>query len=358
MKIEKITKTTNNTANNTAKISQKVKQNLQNIIWDEDIFLHLWKYIFKQTKEKIEKNEMEYIAEWKEWTVYKIEIELPNKEKKIFLAIKKRFDNNLSEEIELQKSFWEITKKSTTGIKVPETLWEIDTTNGKYFLMEYIDGKTLFNLKTEKIAERFYRKFKDKYVKFFNYIEGINKNMDKKNIQKASIFNFKNDTEAREIMYKIVNFLNENWETIIQKYTWTANIALLNKENYDKTIEKIYYDEELCSPIFNQNEWWIIQKKIKDFLHECHKAGLFHRDLWGNTSNIMFTQKNDTIIPVIIDFGKAKKIEWENMKEEYDKWERPYWDDEESYIPDTYICEIIKWLTYYPPRREPGELYY
>jgi len=111
--------------------------------------------------------------------------------------------------------------------------------------MEYIDGKTLFNLKVEKIAESFYDKFEEKYPDFFAKIQGINKNIDEANINKASTFDFKNDKEARETMFKIVNFLNENNELMIQKYTGVKGIALLNTETYNKTIEKIYYDQTL-----------------------------------------------------------------------------------------------------------------
>lgn len=340
-------------------ISNDIQKKLQDIMNDDDtMFLQLWKYVFAQTKDKIEHNEMEYVAEGQEWVVYKIEIELPNKQKKIFLAVKKRFDNMLKEEIKLQKDFFEIAKKSKTGVQIPETLWEIDTNNGKYFLMEYIDGKTLFNLKMEKIAESFYNKFQKKYPDEFKRLKGINKNRDPKNINKANIFDFANDTEARSQIYKIIDFLNENFEPAIQKYTGTKGVALLDKSNYNKIIEKIYYDESLCAPIFNLKDGRDIQKKIKDFLHECHKKRLYHRDIWGNVSNIMFMYKNKTIIPVIIDFGKSIKTDEIDTKEEYPRWEWAYGDENETFLPDTDICEIIKWLSERPPTRNPGELRY
>jgi len=37
---------------------------------------------------------------------------LANKQKKIFLAVKKRFDNQLTEEIKLQKEFCKVAKKN------------------------------------------------------------------------------------------------------------------------------------------------------------------------------------------------------------------------------------------------------
>lgn len=341
----------------TGTLSENIQKNLQNIMGNDDIFLELWEYIFKQTKEKIEKNEMEYIGEGKEWMVYKIEIELPNKEKKIFLAVKKRFDNNLKDEIHLQKSFYDVAKKSKTWVEIPETLWEVEAKNDKYFLMEYINGKTLFNLKIEKIAEYFYEKFHKKYPTFFKNLEGINTERDMKNINKASLFDFKTDKEARAAMYKIINMLNENLEPMLQKYTG-VKIALLNKETYDKTMEKIYYDSSLHGHIFSQNDGREVQQKIKDFLHTCHQQGLFHRDLWGNPTNIMFTYKNDTIVPVIIDFWKAQKSERGHTDKEYERWEWPYGDQNETYVPDTNICDTIKSLSYHPPKREPGELYY
>lgn len=339
-------------------LSKQIQENLKSIMEDDDMFLHLWEHIFKQTKNKIEHNDMEYIWEWKEWVVYKIEIELANKQKKIFLAVKKRFDNQLTEEIKLQKEFCKVAKKNNRWVEVPETLWEVKANNGNYFLMEYIDGKTLFNLKVEKIAESFYDKFEEKYPDFFAKIQGINKNIDEANINKASTFDFKNDKEARETMFKIVNFLNENNELMIQKYTGVKGIALLNTETYNKTIEKIYYDQTLYWPIFNEKDWRVVQQKIKEFLGDCHKEWLFHRDIWGNPSNIMFMQKKNGIVPVIIDFWQSKKSKQERTDKDYERWEWPYGDESETYIPDTDICETIKWLTKRPPRRGPGELYY
>jgi len=44
------------------------------------------------------------------------------------------------------------------------------------------------------------------------------------------------------------------------------------------------------------------------------------------------------------------------MKKEYRRGEGPYGDENETYIPDTDICQIIRLLTYKPPKREPREL--
>jgi hypothetical protein len=63
--------------------------------------------------------------------------------------------------------------------------------------MEYVDGKTLFTLKMEKIAGYFYDRFKDKYPDFFQAIKYLNKNIERGNINRSSRFHFANDGEAR-----------------------------------------------------------------------------------------------------------------------------------------------------------------
>lgn len=120
--------------------------------------------------------------------------------------------------------------------------------------MEYIQGKTLFTLKLEKIAERFYDKFKAKYPTFFTNMRWLNKDIDEKNINARSRFNFENDTEAREAMQRIISFLNESQEGMMKKYTNIPGIVLLDKKNFDDIIEKIYHDESMEIRIFEQKE--------------------------------------------------------------------------------------------------------
>ncbi|MCX6824341.1 MAG: hypothetical protein NT085_04395 [candidate division SR1 bacterium] len=353
---EKLRKAKQKTSS-TTNLSSKMKKNLHEIIGQDDIIFSLGEAIYNQAKEKIENNQIEYVSEGMEGVVYKMEIELSNKEKKIFLAVKRRFDDKIKEEMKMQNDFYDVAKKSTTGTKVPNILGKIETTTGKYFLMEYIDGKTLFNLKIEKIAGYFYQKFKDKYPDFFQKLKGINKDIDRTNINKAHDFDFKNDAEAREEMLKITNFLNDQNEQIIQKYTGVKGVAYLEKKTYEATMKKMYYDQELYGDIFNQKAGWKLQQQIKDFLIECHEAKLFHRDLGGNPGNIMFMQGKDGIIPVIIDFGKSIKYEVGEIKNEYGRGDGPYGDEKETYIPDSDICEIIKTLTNKPPKKEPRELF-
>lgn len=338
-------------------ISSQATENLKDILAENDFSIKLWEYIYLQVKEKIEKNDMKYIAEGKEGVVYRIEIELPNQEKKTFLAVKRRFNNTIQKEINIQEKFFEKTVKDNTWVKVPEILWQVHTNEGKYFLMEYIPGKTLFTLKLEKIAEFFYNKFYKKYPEFFEKIKYINKDINPKNINKCNKFDFKNDTEARDWLYKIISFMNENQEWYLKKYTNIPGIILLDKKNYDDIMDKIYNDESMEIKIFEQKEWWILYDKIQNFLYQCHESGLFHKDIGWNPTNIMFIQGKENIIPVIIDFWKWEIITWEAMKKEYKKWEWPYWDEYETYIPDTDICHIIRWLSKKPPKREPRELY-
>ncbi len=47
-------------------ISGKIQKSIKAIIGNDDIFLKLGEKIFMKTKEKIEKNDMKYIAEGKE----------------------------------------------------------------------------------------------------------------------------------------------------------------------------------------------------------------------------------------------------------------------------------------------------
>lgn len=101
-------------------ITPQAVGNLKDILAENEFSLKLGEHIYLQAKEKIENNDMQYISEGKEGMVYKIEIETPDKKKKTLLAVKRRFDDIVKEEIHIQKKFFERSEKSETGVKVPE----------------------------------------------------------------------------------------------------------------------------------------------------------------------------------------------------------------------------------------------
>ncbi len=349
----------NNAQESKENISPQAASNLKDILAERDLFWELWEQLYMQAKEKIETMDMEYIWEGKEGIVHKIEVTFQDKTTKKLLAVKRRFDNTLKNEIDIQRKFFDQSKKNKDIIKIPKVFWEISTNKGEYFLMEYIEGKTLFTLKMEKIAEYFYKKFQNKYPDFFWNIKTLNIQKDENDINKRQMFNFWSDEEARNNMFKILSFLNDKQEPFLKKYTNTPGIVLIDKNMFDTIIAKIYNDADMDIKIFNQKEWWKIQDKLKEFLYQCHKQWLFHRDIWGNPTNIMFIQKSDEIQPVIIDFGQGTIIKYNlNMegKQEYERGDGPYGDEHETFIPDTDICHIINSLTIKPPKREPREL--
>jgi hypothetical protein len=59
--------------------------------------------------------------------VYKVQIDLADNQKMVLLAVKRRHDNEVKAEMDMQKRFRDVAQKSTTGVQVPEGLGGIDT---------------------------------------------------------------------------------------------------------------------------------------------------------------------------------------------------------------------------------------
>ena len=343
--INKPTTWNNKNWNNIWSISKTVQDRLYKSI---DV-MEVWKLIIDQVIDKIKNKDIEHLGQGTEWVVYKVKVKLPWNNEQILLVVKKRFDNNLKNEIDMQNKFYDIAQDSKCWIKVPKALWETNIDWDNYLLMEFVNGKTLFNLKLEKIASEIYKKFADKYPEFFNELTAINKDIDINNINKKSMINFNTDEDARKQMYRILSFLNDQWEIFIRKHTWVQGAIILDTKSFNDLLTKIYYDNDIDKSVFSLKEWRDIQERMKKFFYEAHKKWCFHRDIWWNPTNIMFEQDWDKIIPVVIDFGKSKTYEWD-WRNEYERWNWPYAEtgrtgDMDWALPDTRICTIIQWIT-------------
>lgn len=67
------------------------------------------------------------------------------------------------------------------------------------------------------------------------------------------------------------------------------------------TLEEVMSGEKKIPPNVNWNNFF---NKVKDYTEELHNLGIYHRDMTGKNIMIDF----ETLEPVIIDFGRAKKI--------------------------------------------------
>ncbi len=329
-----------------------ISKRIQNILKEDVNPNELGNFVLKEIERKILDNQIEHIWQGTEWIIYKVIITLPWWQKQTILAAKKRFDNAVNNENTMHKSFYDISENKKYWVKVPQIFGTKEVNWENYLLMEFINGKTLFNLKLEKIAWEIYKEFNKKYPELWEEMKTINKNIDINNINKCHAFSFETDAIARNELYKIISFLNDKQDLFITKRTGHKWITYLDKRAFDNILWKIYHDEDIDKTIFDLKTWRDIQNKLKNFFYESHKKWLFHRDIWGNPANMMFEQDWDTITPVVIDFGKSKKYDW-GRKDEYNKWEWPYeeagwhWDLSGA-IPDTDICSIIQWVTKKP----------
>lgn len=336
-----------------------ISKRIQDVLKEDISPSELGNFVLNQIEEKILNNQIEHIWQGTEWIIYKVIIDIPWWQKQIILAMKNRFDDNIKNESTMHERFSNISKNKEYWVRVPKIFGSKEINGENYLLMEFINGKTLFNLKLEKIAEEIYKKFENKYPEFWKWMKSINKNIDNNNINKCHMFNFETDQMARDELFKIISFLNDQQDLFITKRTWIKWITFLDKKAFDDILWKIYYDEEIDKTIFDLKRWRDIQDKLKNFFYASHKEWLFHRDIWGNPANLMFEQDWDTIVPVVIDFGKSKQYDW-TSKDEYSKGEWPYQEpgwhwDLDGAIPDTDICSIIKWVTEQPKPKERRE---
>ncbi len=277
------------------------KEEMINILNNQEKYEHS-KLTTKEIKQIIEKLQImdldkDWYSKWSEGLIFKIQIQNEDGTCKEYIAAKKRYDNNPDNERSIHKKIEEIVKETMRDsiVKVPQLKAAITLgTNEKFIIMEFVHGKTLYQMELEEIFK-------------------------KRNIPTGEI---ENDKEAESIFFKILN-LNP-----------------LNPEDAKKA-QKIYYQEKAKITLFTLEQWKKYKEEIKRFFQEIHKQWVYHRD-GSNPRNIMFTPDGKVYI---IDFWKSiwitdGKI---NEKDIYEKQEGE--NTVGVYSRDEEILGDITWLT-------------
>lgn len=271
------------------------------------------------------------ITGWQEWEIFKI-----NLNGQEIIILKKRFDTKSKSEYDLQKSAFEILKQANTWVKIPEVFDEFTTDENWYIAMEYINWKTLYTLTWEEIA-------KSKLIPLIEKTLMLqNKNNIEYSILKSELANgkdlFENDAMTEESIMRICCIMFEL--QIIDTYP-TKTERDPHKPHIKKlpVLENIYKKYLNDVNVFNTEQGNTIQKSLKTALDVLHSEWIYHRDIWGNPRNIMFIREWSYIVPVIIDFWMATKIQ---------KWVQYDYTDNLSgwvYDKDEYILHKIKKLS-------------
>ncbi|HRU50438.1 MAG TPA: protein kinase [Candidatus Absconditabacterales bacterium] len=210
-----------------------------------------------------------------EGSVYKITIKNDDGSRKEYLVAKKRYDNNPSNERHIHKRILETLKydkENTNNVGVPELKAVFNLNGDNFIIMEFIKGKTLYQLEIEKILEK----------------RGIH------------IGTINNDIESENIFFRMFD------------------LDPLNQEDR-KRASKLYYNELNNIKLFEPEQGKEYIKNLDDFLKKIHNEGLYHRDL-SNPRNIIL---GDNKKIYIIDFGKSIDIKHAKLtdKQIYEKQE-------------------------------------
>lgn len=248
------------------------------------------------------------LTNWQEWEIYKIEIE--NKQ---YIVAKKRFDNN-SDEASLHKEAFDISKKSSSWVKVPEIFFEFSDWKNEYIIMEYVEWRTLYTMIWEEIinskliplVNRLINKgineWNNIYRRYLSDIEDLKMQYWKW----KNIITFDNDYETINWMRSISSILFElwylDWDFDSYVLIWEWN------QRYYKTEQKLLNTFLNKIKIFNEEDKRNIKEKLRLFLDDLHKNWFYHRDLWKNFRNIII---NWTDI-AIIDFWRSINNKWIN----------------------------------------------
>jgi tRNA A-37 threonylcarbamoyl transferase component Bud32 len=306
-------------------LNNNVSSNVKNAILNnsEELELFILDYISNHQS----------ITWGQEWEVYIVNIEW----KEIILA-KKRYDNESKREYNLHKEAYNISKLSQSWVKVPEPIYEFNDWVNWYIVMEYIEWKTLYTKTWEAIINQHLIPYLKKYIlhekQDYMAAECDLHDLSQK-YWKDNQITFNNDTQAEEWVIEYIEILyklriidnNPNITTKdINRPHIRKNIALEN-----------YYKKHIGNTVvFNTSDWSKFAEQIKLFITDLHDNWMYHRDLWGNPRNIMFTE--DEVF--IIDFWKSEIWVWKWNYSNIDQISWWIYDDDE------WIIHKIKWLTW------------
>lgn len=252
-----------------------------------------------QIRKSLENMDMDkdWHSKWSEWVIFKIQIKDENGQIKEYVAAKKRYDNNPDNERKIHQKVEEIVKETMPNsiVKVPELKAVIILREEERFIiMEFVNGKTLYQLELEEIFKRW-------------------------NIPTGEI---KSDIETEGLFFKILN------------------LSPINPKDAEKA-QKIYYKEIKNMKFFTPEQWNEYKTELRKFLQAIHKEWIYHRD-GSNPRNIMITDDGQIYI---IDFWKSKWVKNGKINEK-DIYEKQEWENMIGVHPrDEEILTEIAWLT-------------
>lgn len=250
------------------------------------------------------------LTSWQEWEIHKIEIW-----DKEYIVAKKRYDMNSEHEYLMHQEAYKLMLLTDSNIKVPEILHEFDNWANWYLLMEYIEWKTLYHLIWEEIINtHLISQIKKHCSKWsnsdLNALEDISKLYN--SYWSGNKLVFQNDKEVISAMESLCTIMYDLW-----MIDWTFHKTVTEQWNPIKVfpIEEMLIKKYLNKiSIFKEDRYYDIIQNLNQFITEMHKKWFYHRDLWKNFRNIMFTEK-DTYI---IDFWRS--LDKQSETYDYDWW--------------------------------------
>lgn len=238
----------------------------------------------------------DWFSKWTEWSVFKIEVKDKDGNTKEYLVAKKRYDNDPINEWHIHNRIQQIIKKQkidTSLVTIPELRAVLDVEDDNFIIMEFVKGKTLYQIEIEEI-------FKKRWF---------------------PVWNINSDIEAEWMFFRYLN-LNP-----------------INQEDCKKA-SNFYYKELESIKLFPPEQWEKYKKALDIFLKQIHKEWIYHRDI-SNPRNIMIGENGKIYI---IDFWKSIDIKWQNISEKQ-IYEKQEWELTWYYPKDEEILLEIKKLT-------------
>ena len=301
----------NNQLNQTIDITSQFSNNILSNNMDNVV-----KNLILQNSEKFELSIIDYIethqalTSGQEWEIHKIEIW-----EKQFIVAKKRYDTLSKHEYLMHQEAYKLMLLTESNIKVPEILHEFNNWENWYLLMEYIEWKTLYHLIWEEIINSHLISQIKKHCAQWNSAD-INALDDIKKLYDSYWVNnkltFQDDKEVISAMESLCTIMYDLW--IID---WTFHKTVTEQWNPIKVfpIEEMLIKKYLGKiSVFKEERYHDIIQNLNKFISEMHSKWFYHRDLWKNFRNIMFTE-NDTYI---IDFWRS--LDKQNETYDYEWW--------------------------------------
>ncbi|NDK09013.1 hypothetical protein EOM39_07295, partial [Candidatus Gracilibacteria bacterium] len=245
-----------------------------------------------------------------------------------------------SNEFELHKTVYEIAKNSDSGVKVPVPIDSFIDGENELILMEYINGKTLYNIVWQSIVKDVLFKKIERHTK--NNRDGSlinNFNSYKEKYLIDGKIDFENDSICEEGVLELLFIMFQSG--LIKENPGTITFDK-GKKSYP-VMEKIYKENFSKAMIFDTEEQKNdTVKKIRQFIDEIHKEGFYHRDLGGNPRNIMFEKIKNEYKVTVIDFGKSEKLSPGSKFSDFDQFSGGQYDNDNDVVLLLNSLEIEK----------------